>query len=157
MVTAYGGLIYQRENYDGQIALSTFEFDSKLKAFFRFFCRFCVNTVLALGLALLGYTILAILRETGHPPKLIQKYFLIYFLPSVVGMFLLFGFADQVCFRLRLYTTSHNSLIESSERDSVTDYDFQKRINPSKRPSNSNFTGDRLQDCSYDQGSKVYD
>jgi hypothetical protein len=62
-----------------------------------------VNTVLALGLSLVGFLIEVTVRSSDHPPTVAMKYFLIYLCPSVIGCFLLFGLADHICLYLRLY------------------------------------------------------
>lgn len=95
--------------------LTKFEYDTKLKSFLRFLGRFCVNSFLGLGLSLFGFMIEALIRRGGKKPEVASKYFLIYLLPSVVGCFILFAFADQCCLRLNLYKTH----IEGSFADTV--------------------------------------
>lgn len=102
--------------------------------------RICINTSLALGLALIGFIIDAIVRQLGNPPKVAQKFFLIFFIPSVFGCFLLFGVSDHVSLYLNLYQSlNDNSVVRSSSSSSI--------VNPSlyiKRDNKDFFATTRL-------------
>jgi len=74
--------------------LASFEYDTNWKGFLRFVGRGVVNTIIALGIALVGYGIQAVNRSNNNPPGVTEKFFLIYFLPAVIGSFVLFAFAD---------------------------------------------------------------
>ena len=101
-MTAYFGLVYQRNKYDGQSGLATFEFDSKKVAFFRFCGRFLINSFLSLGIVLIIYIAEIFQKQHG----LLENYFTYYFIPSTVGFFLLFSFADHICMYLGLYNST---------------------------------------------------
>jgi hypothetical protein len=69
---------------------------------------------LALGFSLIGVIVEIIVRSGGEKPGVAQKYFLIFFVPSMMGGFLLFGLADHFCLYLNLYkSTNDNSMVES--------------------------------------------
>ena len=111
---------------------------------------------MALGFSLIGVIIESIVRSGDNKPKIAQKYFLIFFVPSVIGGFLLFGIADHLCVYLKLYksTNDNSSLFESTTTKNAETPTYTRRKFTESSPMRSKLPSEVSNDGSLSGLSK---